>query len=116
MGDGEQVSDAEREELVAALRRHVADGRIDIAGFDERAGRVYRADTRGEARAALADLPLLPAAAARRRRRRGHGEGAGIQPHWVATEEVFRDPVTAVVMRVWVDPTDGSRHYAPDGS
>jgi hypothetical protein len=36
-----------------------------------------------------------------------------VRPHWVATDEVFRDPVSGRVMRVWIDPTDASRHYAP---
>jgi hypothetical protein len=38
-----------------------------------------------------------------------------VQPHWVATDEVFRDPTSGRVMRVWVDPTDGTRHYAETG-
>ena len=38
-----------------------------------------------------------------------------MQQHWVATDEVFRDPTSGRVMRVWVDPTDGSRHYAETG-
>jgi hypothetical protein len=49
----------------------------------------------------------------RRGRRRRHGEDGEVRPHWVATDEVFRDPVSGRVMRVWIDPTDASRHYAP---
>lgn len=107
----EPVTDAEREELVAALRRHVGEGRLDITGFDERAARVYGAPTRAEARAVLDDLPPLPGTA--KGRRGGHGQSAEVAPHWVATDEVFRDPVSRVVMRVWLDPTDGRRHYVP---
>lgn len=110
--DAGPVSDAEREALVAALQRHVAEGRIDLAAFDTRAGQVYAAATRAQARAAIADLPPIPPPATRRRRR-GHGEVDVVAPHWVATDEVFRDPASGVVMRVWVDPTDGSRHYVP---
>ncbi|HYT29886.1 MAG TPA: hypothetical protein VEN82_03850 [Actinomycetota bacterium] len=33
---------------------------------------------------------------------------------WRATDEVFRDPSTERVMRVCVDPADGSRHYVPE--
>jgi len=39
------------------------------------------------------------------------------RPHagWEPTDEVFRDPSTDRLMRVWVDPRDGSRHYVPEG-
>jgi hypothetical protein len=33
---------------------------------------------------------------------------------WQRTPEVFRDPSTGRIMRVWVDPGDGSRHYVPE--
>lgn len=114
-GDDAPPSDAEREELVTVLRRHVADGRLDLTTFDDRVTRMYAATTREQVRAVLADLPPLPASGTgrrdRRRRRRRHGEG-GVAPHWVATDEVFRDPTSGRVMRVWIDPADGSRHYA----
>jgi hypothetical protein len=35
---------------------------------------------------------------------------------WQRTEEVIRDPFTSQVVRVWIDPTDGSRHYVPERS
>lgn len=114
-GDDGPVADREREELAAALRRHVAEGRLDLEQFDARIRTLYAADSRAQARSALADLPLLDAPARRRRGRRRHGEGGAVQPHWVATDEVFRDPTSGVVMRVWVDPTDGRRHYAEAG-
>ena len=47
---------------------------------------------------------------------RRHGESDRPEPGWRATEEVFRDPSTDRVMRVWLDPADGSRHYVPEGS
>lgn len=43
-----------------------------------------------------------------------HGESATPQAHWRRTDEVFRDPSTGRLMRVWVDPGDESRHYVPD--
>jgi hypothetical protein len=112
--DDGPVTDQEREALLAALQRHVAEGRLELEEFDARAARLYGASSRAEARAALAGLPLLaaPPPAGRRARRR-HGEGEPVQSHWVATGEVFRDPSSGRVMRVWVDPTDGARHYAP---
>jgi hypothetical protein len=114
--DDGPVTAQEQERLLEALRRHLAAGRLDLAQFDARAAQVYRADTRTGARAALEDLPLLEATAARTRRtRRRRGESEPVQQHWVATEEVFRDPTSSRVMRVWVDPTDGTRHYAETG-
>lgn len=102
--------------MEAALRRHLADGRLDLDQFDGRVARLYRALTREQAREALSGLPLLAAgpSGARGRPARGrHGEVGRIEQHWVATAEVFRDPTTGRVMRVWIDPTDGSRHYGP---
>jgi hypothetical protein len=32
----------------------------------------------------------------------------------VPTDERFRDPTTRVILRVWVDPSDQSRHYVPE--
>jgi hypothetical protein len=32
----------------------------------------------------------------------------------VPTAERFRDPSSGVIMRVWIDPSDESRHYVPD--
>jgi hypothetical protein len=45
---------------------------------------------------------------------RRHGESPVPASHWQSTTEVFRDPSSSRVMRVWVDPNDGSRHYVPD--
>jgi hypothetical protein len=45
---------------------------------------------------------------------RRHGESARPGSGWTSTDEVFRDPSTGRVMRVWVDPVDGSRHYVPE--
>jgi len=32
----------------------------------------------------------------------------------VPTSERFRDPTSKAIIRVWVDPADGSRHYVPE--
>jgi hypothetical protein len=45
---------------------------------------------------------------------RRHGESPVAAPGWAPTEESFRDPSTGRIMRVWVDPVDGSRHYVPE--
>lgn len=112
-GDAASPTDAERERLSAALRRHVAHGHIDLDEFDRRVTRLYLAETRAQAREVLDGLPAVdvpPASPARGSARKRHGEDS-LEPHWVATEEVFRDPSSGRVMRVWIDPTDGSRHY-----
>jgi hypothetical protein len=47
---------------------------------------------------------------------RRHGESDLRAGEWRRTDEVFRDPTSKRLMRVWVDPKDGSRHYvAEDG-
>lgn len=45
---------------------------------------------------------------------RRHAESSVPAGHWQSTEELFRDPSSGRVMRVWIDPADGSRHYVPD--
>jgi hypothetical protein len=42
-----------------------------------------------------------------------HGEAPGPQPGWAPTAEIFRDPGSGRLMRVWTDP-GGGRHYLPD--
>ncbi len=55
--DALRVGDREREQAVAALHDAVGGGYLDLAEFEERSGTVYAARTRGDLRAALADLP-----------------------------------------------------------
>jgi hypothetical protein len=45
---------------------------------------------------------------------RRHGESDRPRSDWQRTDEVFRDPSTQRLMRVWVDPGTGERHYVPD--
>jgi hypothetical protein len=44
---------------------------------------------------------------------RRHGESDRPKPDWRRTEEVFNDPSTNRVMRVWLDQA-GERHYVPE--
>jgi DUF1707 SHOCT-like domain len=60
-----RASDAERSETADVLRRHHAEGRLDIAELEERIERCYTAKTRGELDALTVDLP------GRHQRRRG---------------------------------------------
>ncbi len=63
-------------------------------------------------RAFYDDARPAPRPAADYRGRRGQAPARGA--NWVRTEERFRDPGTGVIMRVWIDPADQSRHYLPE--
>jgi Domain of unknown function (DUF1707) len=120
------LGDSERDRFVAVLREHYAAGRLSLEELRRRAEIVLAAAYRDEAVSALAELPAMAAegavagrAAGQGQRRgwlsrRGHAEAARPAPGWVSTAERFRDPSSGVIMRVWVDPADGSRHYVPD--
>jgi Domain of unknown function (DUF1707) len=110
------LSDADREFYYETLKRHVAEGRLDVAELERRVALVAQAQTREDAAGALVDLPPLasPVEAERRARRgRGHGEVDKPEPDWQPTRERFRDPRTRRVLRVWVDPA-GERHYVAE--
>ena len=124
-GPGAGFGDAERDRLTIVLREHYALGRLDEAEFDRRLGIVLSADHAEAAAAALAGLPpLIPqgtgqagqAPASGRRSRRRHAQVTAPDPGWVPTAERFRDPSSGAIMRVWLDPADGSRHYVPDSA
>ncbi len=116
------IGDPERERLSAILRDHYAAGRLTLEELRRRAEIVLAASYQDEADQALTGLPVIapdvPATARPPRRgllsRRGHAESARPSPGWEQTAERFRDPSSGLVMRVWVDPADGSRHYVPD--
>jgi hypothetical protein len=109
------IGDADRERLIGLLREHYAHGRLDNDELSRRVAIVLAAQFADAAAAAVADLPsLVPAGPAKRARRRGHAQAAKPGPGWVPTAERFRDPTTKVVMRVWIDPADQSRHYVPE--
>jgi len=107
------LGDADRELLYEALKRHHAEGRLDLAELERRVAIVAEADTRDVAAQAMAGLPPLPRAPGQERRPRwgrGHGEAEKPEPDWQPTNERFRDPRTRAVLRVWVDGA-GARHY-----
>jgi Domain of unknown function (DUF1707) len=125
------ATEADRERLVALLREHYAVGQFGLEELDRRVGTVLSARYLDEAAAAVADLPGRPvpgasgsaapgsaapgsAAQRRPRRRRGHGHADQPAAGWIPTDERFRDPSTSTIMRVWIDPTDHSRHYIPE--
>ena len=118
------ADDAGRDRLLGVLREHYARGTIDEAELDRRSEIVLTARFTDEAATAIAGLPLLtpqgpgdgrsvtgrPAGRSRHR----HAQADRPGPGWVPTPERFRDPASNLVMRVWVDPADDSRHYVPE--
>jgi hypothetical protein len=52
-----RASDGERDQVVALLQRHFADGRLTQAELEERVGEALAARTRDQLRALTADLP-----------------------------------------------------------
>lgn len=124
------ADDGGRERLLRVLREHYARGDLELDDLSRRVGLVLAARYADEAAAALAGLAVLPGNGAgpspagsaaggrhpapRRRWRHGHGQAAVPGAGWVPTDERFRDPTSQVVMRVWVDPADLSRHYVPE--
>jgi Domain of unknown function (DUF1707) len=112
------LGDADRELLYETLKRHAAEGRLDVPELERRVAIVAQADTREAAAVAMDGLPPLPPAVpapVERRPRwgRGHGEAEKPSPDWQPTNERFRDPRTKAVMRVWVD-AGGTRHYVAE--
>jgi hypothetical protein len=68
-----RASDAEREQVVADLREHAAQGRLTLEEFSERVDQAYGAKTLAELEQAKRELPAvsaLPAARPRRQARR----------------------------------------------
>ena len=117
------ASDADRDRLVGLLREHYAVGLFGLDELDRRVGLVLSAQFLDEAAAAVADLPGTAGAGTagtgtakprRPRQRRGHAHADQPAAGWIPTNERFRDPSTSTVMRVWVDPSDQSRHYVPE--
>jgi len=56
-GQAVLASDGERDQVVALLQRHFADGRLTQAELEERAGAALAARTRDQLSALTADLP-----------------------------------------------------------
>jgi hypothetical protein len=64
-----RASDAERDGVVEALRRHAADGRLEVAELEERIASALGARTREELDGLTADLPRRTHHPGRRHRR-----------------------------------------------
>jgi hypothetical protein len=111
---GTPLSEADKDRFAEILSQHVATDSLTVDELEQRLEALYGSTTREQAAEVIADLPPLPGAPERRSWRRGHGEAGEPGSGWLSTNERFRDPSTKRIMRVWVDPADGSRHYVPD--
>jgi hypothetical protein len=109
-----RTNDAEREHVVSLLRIHLDDGRLDLDEYGDRVHKAFAAESREDLHGLLADLPPVTTPPAQPPRGRRHGEGARPNPGWRPTNERFRDPSTNRIMRVWIDPATGSRHYVSE--
>ncbi|GAB4584467.1 DUF1707 domain-containing protein [Nocardia sp. IFM 10818] len=56
---GTRASDAERAQVADLLGRHMSDGRLDLAEYNERVAQVYATVYREELQQVLTDLPEL---------------------------------------------------------
>jgi hypothetical protein len=110
------LSDEDRERIAGLLARHAAAGRLTVHELEERVDALFRARSDHEVAALTADLPPLGPDPERRLRDRGTGHGHASSPAggWLPTNERFRDPGTGQVMRVWIEPVSGERHYVPE--
>ncbi|MEV0463175.1 DUF1707 domain-containing protein [Nocardia tengchongensis] len=61
---GTRASDAERAQIADLLGRHLTEGRLDLAEYNDRLTSVYATATREDLQLVLGDLPKLPKTAA----------------------------------------------------
>jgi hypothetical protein len=118
------LSEADRDHVVALLREHFAVNHFGVDEFSRRVETVLSAPTADAVTTAVADLPPLEqpvdtkARRSRWRRLVGarHAQTDAALAGWLPTSERFRDPSSGKLMRVWTDPADASRHYVPEAS
>ena len=71
-----RAGDTDRAAVATVLGRHMADGRLTVAEYDERVARAYAARTYGDLAELTADLPAIDRARAVDPVRREHFAGA----------------------------------------
>ncbi|MGO4617098.1 DUF1707 domain-containing protein [Nocardia sp. 2YAB30] len=92
---GTRASNAERDKVVRLLGRHMSDGRIDLAEYDQRVAQVYATTTRDDLNLVLSDLPKLAKEAA---------EPADVWPRlplWQRIEGTTWLGVSLLVLAIW---------------
>jgi Domain of unknown function (DUF1707) len=93
-----RVSQAERDEVAAALARHYAEGRLTIGEYEERVAVALEAKTGRELGPLLADLPADRRAGDRRGRDRPGGGATGEESTWPSHRVVARVVAVAAVV------------------
>jgi hypothetical protein len=93
----ERVSDSDRDQAVAELRRHLSEGRLDHDELSERLERALVARTRGDLELVLADLPAAPTPASPAPRPQATGWTVGIMASSVRRGRWRPRPRTNVV-------------------
>lgn len=92
---GTRASNAEREKVVRLLARHMEDGRIDLAEYDQRTAQVYATTTTDDLQLVLSDLPKLPKAPA------GKADSRSRIPIWQKIEGTSWLGVSVLVLFIW---------------
>ncbi|GII53066.1 hypothetical protein Pth03_14550 [Planotetraspora thailandica] len=103
-----RASDGDRDRVAAALREHVAEGRLTVDEFNERLEGVYQSRTYGELAKLTSDLPEIdlhrlpaaPAPAAKQPARPRNGQLKAAWVSWAAT--------SAVLWTIWLVSSIGS--------
>ena len=75
-----RAGDTDRAAVATVLGRHMADGRLTVAEYDERVARAYAARTYGELDALTVDLPAADNGRSVEPVRRDHGAGGHRTP------------------------------------
>ncbi|MFB8274348.1 DUF1707 SHOCT-like domain-containing protein [Nocardia colli] len=92
---GTRASNAEREKVVRLLARHMEDGRIDLAEYDQRTAQVYATTTTDDLQLVLSDLPKLPKVPA------GKADSRSRIPIWQKIEGTSWLGVSVLVLFIW---------------
>lgn len=92
---GTRASNAERDKVVRLLARHLEDGRIDLAEYDQRTAQVYATTTRDDLQLVLSDLPKLSKEPA------GTSDSGARIPIWQKIEGSSWLGVSALVLLIW---------------
>jgi Domain of unknown function (DUF1707). len=119
-----RIGDAERDEVMAALREHYAQGRLTADELDERLERTLTARTRGDLRQITADLPGAAGTVPEARQAGpwgpgGHGPWDGpwreTQTAWQEAWQAARRHHPAVHHHhaPWARGPHGHRHHPP---
>ncbi|WP_067658714.1 DUF1707 SHOCT-like domain-containing protein [Nocardia harenae] len=104
---GTRASDAERDGVVSLLGRHLADGRLDLAEYDERVARVYATRARDDLALLLSDLPTISDSAVQAAKPRG----VRTLPLWQQIEFASWAGVSLLVLVIWAAISLGAGEF-----